>query len=45
LIKDVQKWVDEKFLKNLMKKKVFHTYQRTKVQKLGSPKNKRVEKT
>jgi hypothetical protein len=24
LIKDVQKWVDEKFLKNPMKKKVLH---------------------
>jgi hypothetical protein len=24
LIKDVQKWVDEKLLKNPMKKKVFH---------------------
>jgi len=45
LIKDVQKWVDEKLLKNPMKKKVSITYQRTKVQKLGSPKNKRVEKT
>jgi hypothetical protein len=38
--------VDEKLLKNPMKRKRFSiTYQRTKVQKLGSPKNKRVEKT
>jgi hypothetical protein len=40
LIKNVQKWVDEKMLKNPMKKKmVFYKYQRTKVQKVGSPKN------
>ncbi len=42
LIKDVQIWVDQKMLKNLMKKKVL--YQRTKVQKLGTPKNERVKK-
>jgi len=37
LIKDVQKWVDEELLKNPMKKKRFSiSYQRTKVQKLGS---------
>jgi hypothetical protein len=35
--------VDQKMLRNLMKKKVL--YQKTKVQKLGSPKNERVEKT
>jgi hypothetical protein len=46
LIKDVQKWVDEKLLKNPMKiKRLSITYQRTKVQILGSPKNKKVEKT
>jgi hypothetical protein len=45
LIKDVQKWVDEKLLKNLIKKRFSITYKRTKVQKLGSPKNKRAEKT
>jgi hypothetical protein len=46
LIKDVQKWVDEKLLKNPMKQKRFSiTYHKTKVQKFGSPKNKRVEKT
>ncbi len=46
LIKDVQKWVDEKLLKNPMKKKRFSiTHHTTKVQKLGSPKNKRPEKT
>jgi hypothetical protein len=38
--------VHGKLLKNPMKKKHWFsiTYQRTKVQKLGSPKNKRVEK-
>jgi hypothetical protein len=46
LIKVVQKWVDEKLLKNPMKKKRFSiTHHKTKVQKLGSPKNKRPEKT
>jgi hypothetical protein len=45
LIKDVQKWVDQKMLKNPMKKKFSIVYQKTKVQKLGSPKNERVEKT
>jgi hypothetical protein len=44
LIKDVQKWVDEKLLKNSMKKRFSITYQRTKVQKLGSPKNKKGKK-
>jgi hypothetical protein len=39
LIKNVQKCVDEKMLKNPMKKMVFYKYQRTKVQKVGSPKN------
>jgi hypothetical protein len=37
--------VDEKLLKNSMKKRLSITYHRTKVQKLGSPKNKRVENT
>ncbi len=46
LIKDVKKWVDQKLQKNPMKKKGFSMiYQRTKVQKLGIPKNKRVKKT
>jgi hypothetical protein len=45
LIKNVQKWVDKKLLKNPMKKKKIIIYQRTKVQNLGSPKNKRVKKT
>ncbi len=46
LIKDVQKWVDQKMLKNLMKKKrLFIVYQRTKIQKLDSTKNEGVEKT
>jgi hypothetical protein len=31
--------VDQKMLKNPMKKKVLIIYQRTKVQKVGSPKN------
>jgi hypothetical protein len=45
LIKDVQKWVDEKLIKNLMKKKVFHNISKDQSSKLGSPKNKRAEKT
>jgi hypothetical protein len=45
LIKDVQKWVDEKLLKNPIKKRFSITYQRSTVQKLGSPKNKRAKKT
>jgi len=45
LIKDVQKWVDEKLLKNPMKQKRFSiTYHKTKVQKLGSPKIKGLKK-
>jgi hypothetical protein len=45
-IKDVQKWVDQKFLENLMKTKGFFIiYQKTKFLKLGSPKNESVEKT
>jgi hypothetical protein len=46
LIKNVQKWVHEKLLKNPMKKKCwfFIIYQRIEVQKLGSQKNKRAEK-
>jgi hypothetical protein len=44
LIKDVQKWVDQKLLKNSMKKKkVFYNISKTKIQKLGSPKIKKVE--
>jgi len=43
-INDVQKWVDQKLLKNLIKKRFFIIYQRTKVQKLGSPKNERAKK-
>jgi hypothetical protein len=42
LIKDVQIWVNQKMLKNPMKKGYLS---RTKVQKLGSPKNKRAKKT
>jgi hypothetical protein len=45
LVKDVKIWMDQKMLKNTMKKKIFIIYQRTKVQKLGSPKNERVDKT
>jgi hypothetical protein len=38
--------VDEKLLKNPMKKKRFSiTYQRTNVKKFGSPENKKAEKT
>jgi len=39
------KWGDEKLLKNPMKKTIFITYQRTKSQKLGNPKNKRAKET
>jgi hypothetical protein len=39
LIKYVQIWVDQKMLKNTMKKRFSIIYQRTKIQKLGSPKN------
>jgi len=35
LIKDVQKWVDEKLLKNLMKKKVFHNISHDQSSKIG----------
>jgi nitrogen fixation protein len=45
LIKNVQIWVNKKMLKNPMKKKFSIIYQRTKVQKFGSLKNDRVEKT
>ncbi len=45
LIKDVQIWVDQKMLKNTMKKKFSIVYQRTKIQKLGNPKNEKAEKT
>jgi hypothetical protein len=44
LIKDVQKWVDKNLIKNLIKKKVFHNISEDQSSKLGSPKNKRVEK-
>jgi len=45
LIKDVQIWVHQKMFKNTMKKRFSIIYQRTKIQKLGNPKNERVEKT
>ncbi len=45
LIKDVQIWVDQKMLNITMKKRLFIVYQRTKIQKLGSPKNEKAEKT
>jgi hypothetical protein len=46
LIKDVKKWVDKKMLKNPMRKKrISIIYQRTKVQKVGSPKIEGVENT
>jgi hypothetical protein len=45
LIKNVQIWVDKKMLKNSIKKMFSITYQRTKIQKLGSPKNERVKIT
>jgi hypothetical protein len=34
LIKDVQKWVDQKMLNNPMKKRLFIIYQRTKIEKV-----------
>jgi hypothetical protein len=37
--------VDQKMLKNTMKKKFSIVYQRTKIQKLGNPKNEKAEKT
>jgi hypothetical protein len=37
--------VDQKMLKNTMKKRFFIVYQRTKIQKMGNPKNERAEKT
>jgi hypothetical protein len=45
LIKYVQKWVDQKLFKNLIKKGFFIIYQRNKVQKMGSSKNEEVDKT
>ncbi len=36
LIKDVQIWVDQKMLKNTMKKRLCIVYQKTKIQNLGS---------
>jgi hypothetical protein len=46
LIKDVQKWMHEKLLKNPMKKKTLVLYNISKDwnSKLGSPKNKRATK-
>jgi hypothetical protein len=35
LIKDVQKWMDAKFQKNLMKKKVFHNISEDQSSKIG----------
>jgi hypothetical protein len=46
LIKDVKEWVDEKVLKIPMKKKRFSIIdQNTKIKKMGTPKNKMIEKT
>ncbi len=46
LIKDVQKWVHEKLLKNPMKKKtlVLYNISKDRNSKLGSPKNKKATK-
>jgi len=44
LIKYVQKWVDQKLLKNPIKKRFSIVYQKTKVKKMSSPKNEKVEK-
>jgi hypothetical protein len=44
-MKDVQKWVHEKLLKNPMKKKlVLYNISKDRSSKLGSPKNKKVTK-
>ncbi len=45
LIKDAQIWVDKKMPTNTMRKRFFIVYPSTKIKKLGSPKNERVEKT
>jgi hypothetical protein len=37
--------VDQKMLKNTMEKRFSIVYQRSKIQKLGSPKNERAKKT
>jgi len=37
-------WI-KKLLNNIMKKRVLYNIQRTKVQKLDSPKNEKAEKT
>jgi hypothetical protein len=42
LLKDVQKWVDEKLLKNLMKKKVLHNISQDQSSKIGYSKMKTV---
>jgi hypothetical protein len=44
LIKYVQKWVDQKLLKNPIKKRFSIVHQKTKVKKMSSPKNEKVEK-
>jgi len=44
LIKDVQIWVDQKILKNTMKKKVLYNISNDQSSKLGNPKNERAEK-
>jgi hypothetical protein len=44
LIKYAQIWVEKKRLKNTMKKRFSIIYQRTKIKKLGSPKNEKAEK-
>jgi hypothetical protein len=44
LIKDVQKWVDQKNLTNPMKQKNSFNIKWTKVQKVGTPKNEGVKK-
>ncbi len=45
LIKYVQIWMDKKMLKNIMKKKVLYSISKDQIQKLGSLKNEKVEKT
>jgi hypothetical protein len=45
LIRDVQKWVDQKMLKNSMKKNVLYNISKDQNSKSGSPKNEGVKKT
>jgi len=45
LIRDVQKWVDKKMLKNSRKKKILYNISKHQNSKNGNPKNEGVKKT